>query len=195
MSGSLSHGQPHSTPFATVSPDSAIQQKLRKKKVTQKRESKKTILENSLVMKRLEEAFTNGATLAQAARHARCSLTALKRHKRENTLLTYEGEEMEFDDLLEMWRSEPAYIAKKKVLDEIRKEDSGTGDAKWLLERMERETYGAVLPPLSLEKPQEDIFDLSADARATIARWTDHERPERRIKALPSSMKLQGASL
>lgn len=120
-----------------------------------------------IVIKQLEEAFRNGATLAQAAMEAHCSLTALKRHKQEGTLLTYEGEEIRFNDLLEMWRGTPAYIAKKKIVDEIRKENSGTDDAWRLLERTERQEFGVDTP---LAQPPEPV-SLSEHTKAMIAKY------------------------
>ncbi|UPA22901.1 hypothetical protein K8942_01655 [Candidatus Peribacteria bacterium] len=117
--------------------------KAQQEKVAQKRQAKKSILEDAAIFTNLEVAFRVGATQAQAALHAGCSLTALKNHLRDNTMMDYKGSSIGFTELVEMWKGSLVLKAKMRIADAMDDKKTGVDHAKWVLERLERHQYSS----------------------------------------------------
>ena len=140
--------------------------KVEVRKATQKhRQAKKTILEDAATLANLEIAFRSFATFAQAADHAQCSLTALKKHYGEKTPVVRHGEEVPFDELVNSWRGSVALRAKLRLLRALEDRIEGVATAKWLLERIEREEFhAAFMQPIAGERPIINQYEAAKKA-------------------------------
>lgn len=83
------------------------------------------------VVKKLEEAFANGATDVQACFYANIS---------KQTLYNYQKEHPEFIDRKEGLKAQLGLIAKNVLANKIKK-DKDSADAKWYLERKEKQEF------------------------------------------------------
>jgi hypothetical protein len=132
---------------------------IKREKVIQKK-TKPTILESPTVLANLEVAFRAGATQEQAASHADCSLTALKNHLRDKTPVLYNGTETTFDELVERWKGSLVLRAKLKLSAALDDKMNGIAIAKWILERLERQTYGNEPPVLpAYQAPMMNLYE------------------------------------
>jgi len=86
---------------------------------------------DDLTVKKLEEAFINGATDVQACFYAGIS---------KQTLYTYQDKNPEFIDRKEALKANLGLIAKNVLAKSIR-DDDNANDAKWYLERKEKKEY------------------------------------------------------
>jgi hypothetical protein len=86
---------------------------------------------DELTVKKLEEAFTNGATDVQACFYAGIT---------KQTLYNYQNKNPEFIDRKEGLKAQLGLIAKNVLAKSIRT-DNNSNDAKWYLERKEKAEF------------------------------------------------------
>jgi hypothetical protein len=115
----------------------------------EKKKTKPSIFDNPQVLPRLAMAFCIGATVEEAAHFAGCSVSAIKKHMREQTPFHYTsrwGEDCTttFEAMVNSWRCHVTMLAKMKICESLLDPKTGTKDAWKVLERREPEEWGRV---------------------------------------------------